>query len=140
MAKKLIQLTARDIILQADAETIREALESRVKIDELLVKREEAYRQIEAIELQVEELVGEEGEFVYPAPPMPIAGFSKPAPAARPIPPKPKPKPVVEEESAEESTDVKAEKTDAKAVDTAETEEVKSEETDASNATGKKSN
>jgi hypothetical protein len=93
MAKKLIQLTARDIILQADAETIREAFEARVKIDELLVKREEAYRQIEAIELQVEELVGEEGAFVYPEPPVPVAGFGKPAPASRPPKPKPKPKP-----------------------------------------------
>ena len=86
MAKKLIQLSARDIILQADAETIREAFEARVKIDELLVKREEAYRQIEELELQVEELVGEDGVFVYPEPPVPVAGFSKPAPAARPKP------------------------------------------------------
>ncbi|MEI6892816.1 MAG: hypothetical protein V5783_11655 [Pontiella sp.] len=84
MAKKLIPLTARDILLQADAETIREALEARVKIDELLVKREEAYRQIEEIELQVEGLVGEEGIFVYPEPPVPVAGFSKPVPASRP--------------------------------------------------------
>jgi hypothetical protein len=104
MAKKLIELTARDIILQADAETIREAYEARVKIDELLVKREEAYRQIEEIELQVEELVGEEGIFVYPEPPVPVAGFSKPSPASRPTPPKPKPvkKETVEEEVVEE--------------------------------------
>lgn len=83
MAKKLIQLTARDIILQADAETIREAFEARVKIDDLLIQREEAYRQIEIIELQVEELVGEEGAFIYPEPPVPVAGFSKPIPASR---------------------------------------------------------
>lgn len=107
MAKKLIQLTARDIILQADAETIREAFEARVKIDELLVKREEAYRQIETIELQVEELVGEEGAFVYPEPPVPVAGFSKPVPASRPKPvaPKSEPEEIVEdviEEAAEE--------------------------------------
>lgn len=101
MAKKLIQLTARDIILQADAETIREAYESRVKIDELLVKREEAYRQIETLELQVEELVGEEGAFVYPEPPVLVAGFSKPTPAARPKPPKPV-EPVIEDEVAKE--------------------------------------
>jgi hypothetical protein len=101
MAKKLIELTARDIILQANAETIREAYEARLKIDELLVKRAEAYRQIEAIELQVEETMGEEGVFVYPEPPVVVAGFSKPAPAARPAPPKPKPEPVIEEEEAE---------------------------------------
>ncbi len=96
MAKKLIQLTARDIILQADAETIREAFEARIKIDELLVKREEAYRQIEEIELQVEALVGEEGAFVYPEPPVPVAGFSKPLPASRPKPKIAKPEPADE--------------------------------------------
>ena len=98
MAKKLIPLTMRDIVLQADAETIREAYEARLKIDDLLVKREEAYRQIEIIELQVEELMGEEGLFVYPAPPVPIAGFSKPVSAARPKKPKP-PVEIVEKEA-----------------------------------------
>ena len=112
MAKKLIQLSAIDIILQADAETIREALESRVKIDDLLIKREEAYKQIEEIELQVEALVGEDGAFVYPAPPMPIAGFSKLMPASRPAKPKPKPveEPVEESEEAPEKPAEKAEK------------------------------
>jgi hypothetical protein len=86
MAKKLVKLSVQDIVLQADAETIREAYEARLKIDELLVKREEAYRQIEAIELQVEELVGEDGLFVYPEPPLPVAGFSKLTPSARPKP------------------------------------------------------
>ena len=128
MAKKLIKLSAIDIILQADAETIREAYESRVKIDDLLEKREEAYRQIEAIELQVEELVGEEGEFIYPEPPGIVAGFNKPVPAARPkpkAPPKPKPEePKKVEEPVEEpppetaSEDVDSPKTDeSKAVD-----------------------
>ncbi len=84
MAKKLIKLTALDIILQADAETIREAYESRVKIDNLLAKREEAYRQIEEIELLVEELIGEEGQFVYPAPSVKVAGFGSPTPVSRP--------------------------------------------------------
>ena len=93
MAKKLVKLTSLDIILQADAETIRQAYESRVKIDDLLIKREEAYRQIEAIELQVEELVGKEGEFVYPEPPVAVAGFSNPSPASRPKPKVVKPKP-----------------------------------------------
>ena len=112
MAKKLIQLTALDIILQADADTIREALESRVKIDDLLVQREEAYKQIEAIEQQVEELVGEEGAFVYPAPPLPVAGFNKPTPASRPAKPKPKPEPKPEPaEEAPETPDAPAEET-----------------------------
>lgn len=110
MAKKLIPLTARDIILQADAETIREAYESRVKIDELLVQREEAYRQIEALELQVEELVGEEGIFVYPEPPVPVAGFSKPVPASR-LKTKAKPAPEPEPET-EPSADEDAAATD----------------------------
>ena len=95
MAKKLTKLSFMDIVLQADSETIREAYEARVKIDGLLEKREEAYRQIEAIELQVEEVVGTEGAFVYPAPPVPVAGFNKLVPVARPA--KPKLKPVVEE-------------------------------------------
>ncbi len=123
MAKKLIQLTARDIILQADAETIREAFEARVKIDELLVKREEAYRQIEEIELQVEELVGEEGAFVYPEPPVPVAGFAKPAPAARPKPkPAPKPKPETVEEPAEEVAEEAVEAEDVKTEESTEEE------------------
>lgn len=110
MAKKLIQLSAIDIILQADADTIREALESRVKIDDLLAQREEAYKQIEAIEQQVEELVGEEGAFVYPAPPLPIAGFNKLTPASRPAKPKPKPEPKpVEEKEEPETLDAPAE-------------------------------
>ncbi len=116
MAKKLVQLTARDIILQADAETIREAFEARVKIDDLLVKREEAYRQIEAIELQVEELVGEEGVFVYPEPPVPVAGFSKPTPASRPKPkiakPEPEPEAPAEEAIAEDAPAEAAEATE----------------------------
>ncbi len=112
MAKKLIALTARDIILQANAETIREAYDARLKIDELLVKREEAYRQIEAIELQVEETMGEEGVFVYPEPPVVVAGFNKPVPAARPTPPKPKPEPeIIEEEVADEEEVVETEET-----------------------------
>lgn len=106
MAKKLITLSITDIILQADAETIQQALTARTQIDELLIQREAAYQQIETIELQVEALVGEEGQFVYPAPPVPIAGFNKPAPAARPSAPKPKvePQPEITKESPKEPT------------------------------------
>lgn len=113
MAKKLLKLSFTDIVLQADAETIREAYEARVQIDKLLHQRDEAYRQIEALEQQVEELTGEEGAFVYPAPPLPVAGFAKPVPASRPGKPKqPRPKPAVpelkkQEEKAEKMTDGK---------------------------------
>ena len=127
MAKKLVKLTSIDIILQADAETIREAYESRVKIDDLLVKREEAYRQIEEIELQVEELVGAEGEFVYPEPPGIVAGFNKPVPASRPkpkAPPKPKPEvpenvedPAEEQLSETDSEEAEAPKTDCESAE-----------------------
>ncbi|MBN2162128.1 MAG: hypothetical protein JXR25_12200 [Pontiellaceae bacterium] len=123
MAKKLVKLTSIDIILQADAETIREAYEARVKIDDLLVKREEAYRQIEAIEVEIEELIGEEGEFIYPEPPGIVAGFNKPVPATRPKP-KPAPKPKAQPAPEEPATDEEPE-------DAAETEEVK---TDGENA------
>ncbi len=107
MAKKIIPLTARDIILQADAETIREALEARVQIDDLLAKREEAYRQIEALEQQVEALVGEEGVFVYPEPPVPVAGFANPTPASRPKPTPPKVEKPVKEKAEEKAGDEK---------------------------------
>lgn len=96
MAKKLISLSAVDILLQADAATIREALERRIQIDELLAQRTAAYEQIEQLERQIEALVGEEGAFAYPAPPLPVAGFTKLTPAPRPA----KPKPVSEEKPA----------------------------------------
>lgn len=113
MAKKLVALTFQDIVLQADAETIRKAYEARLKIDELLVKREEAYRQIAEIEQRVEELVGEEGAFVFPEPPVPVAGFNKPSPATRPATAKPKPgkqdDPGTDAEEVAEETDVESE-------------------------------
>jgi hypothetical protein len=126
MAKKLIQLTTLDIILQADAETIREAYESRLKIDELLVKRTEAYKQIEEVEQQIETLVGEDGAFVYPAPPLPVAGFSKLTPAARVTPPKPKP--VVEPMDAPEDAPKDEEEVETPAIDADEAEETTNEE------------
>lgn len=106
MAKKLIQLSAIDIILQADAETIREAYESRLKIDDLLVMRTEAYEKIDQLEQQIETLVGEEGAFIYPPPPVPVAGFNKPLPASRPSRPKAKVEKVVEEPKEEPAEEV----------------------------------
>ena len=69
-----------EIVMRADAETIRAALEARIKVDELLAEREQAYRRIAELEAQVEELVGEPGVFVFPLPPLPVAGFSKSIP------------------------------------------------------------
>ncbi|MFC1467773.1 hypothetical protein ACFLQY_03685 [Verrucomicrobiota bacterium] len=83
MAKKPIKLTFQDIVLNADAETIKQAFEARQQIDVLLAEREEAYRRIAELEVQVEAVVGEEGVFPFPAPPMPVAGFTKSMPATR---------------------------------------------------------
>ncbi|NLF93649.1 MAG: hypothetical protein GX564_07145 [Oligosphaeraceae bacterium] len=71
-----------EIVMRADAETIRTALEARIKVDELLAEREQAYRRIAELEAQVEELVGEPGVFVFPLPPLPVAGFSKAIPVS----------------------------------------------------------
>ncbi len=71
-----------EIVMRADAETIRAALDARVKVDELLLEREQAYRRISELEAQVEELVGEPGVFVYPPPPLPVAGYSKVIPVS----------------------------------------------------------
>jgi hypothetical protein len=72
-----------DIVLNADSEVIKQAYEARLKIDGLLVEREEAYRRINELEEQIEEIVGEESLFPFPPPPLPIAGFSKPVAATR---------------------------------------------------------
>ena len=96
MAKKpnLTALTFRDLVLGSDAETLRQALEARVRIDELIAERQAAYERIAALETQVEEVIGEPGVFPFPAPPLPVAGldptadsFTRPAPgAAAPAP------------------------------------------------------
>lgn len=83
MAKKPITLTFQDIVLNADADTIRQAFEARQQIDTLLDEREEAYRRIAELEEQVEAVIGEDGVFPFPAPPMPVAGFNKSIPATR---------------------------------------------------------
>jgi len=83
------KLTFVEIIMGADAETIKAAFEARVKIDGLLAEREEAYRKIAEIENQIEGMVGEPGVFVYPAPPCPVAGFEKAEPTPRRLPKSP---------------------------------------------------
>ncbi|MEO0055226.1 MAG: hypothetical protein RLZZ50_1173 [Verrucomicrobiota bacterium] len=77
MAKKpnLAALTFRDLVLGADADTLRQALEARTRIDELIAERQAAYERIAALETQVEEVLGEPGVFPFPAPPLPVAGI-----------------------------------------------------------------
>lgn len=101
MAKKSLSLSFQDIVMGATADVIKEAFEARVKIDDLLAAREEAYRKIAELELQVEEIVGVEGEFIYPAPPLPIAGAPKPAESSRVQPKAPARKPAPKKPVAE---------------------------------------
>lgn len=85
MAKKPIStapLTFVEIVMRADAETIKAAYEARLKVDELLKEREEAYRRIAELENQVEVIMGEPGVFVFPEPPLPVAGIAKKTTAA----------------------------------------------------------
>lgn len=86
--QKLTPLTMTEIILRGDAETIRQALEARTQIDTLLEEREAAYQRIAELETQVCDIVGEDGVFPFPEPPMPVASFTaapkkKSAPAAK---------------------------------------------------------
>ena len=75
MAKKPTALTFRDIVLGAEADVIRQALEARVKIDALITERQAAYERIAALETQVATIVGEPGVYPFPAPPLPVSGF-----------------------------------------------------------------
>ena len=79
-------LTFVDIVMGAEADVIKAAYEARVKIDELLAEREEAYRRIDALERQVDEVVGTPGAFAFPPPPVPVAGFSKKTASKRSVP------------------------------------------------------
>jgi hypothetical protein len=96
--KNALPLTFVDIVMRADAETIKAAYEARVKVDGLLAEREAAYRQIAELEGQVETVIGEEGVFAFPPPPIPVAGMPSavakaPSPKKRPAPAKTKPLP-----------------------------------------------
>lgn len=80
MAKKPTNLTFRDIVLGAEADVIRAALEARIKIDALITERQAAYEKIAALETQINTVVGEAGVYPFPAPPLPVASFDqKPA-------------------------------------------------------------
>ena len=85
--KRTQKLTFVEIVMYADADVIKAAYEARIRIDELLEVREEAYRKIGEVETQIEEVVGESGAFDFPPPPLPVAGF-RPRPAPRPTRPK----------------------------------------------------
>ena len=79
------KLSFMDIVTKADADVIRQALEARVKIDDLLVIRDEAYKKILEIENEIEDICGEEGAFEFGETPYPVAGLTKKKPKkARP--------------------------------------------------------
>ena len=85
-----VPLSFVEIVMRADAETIKAAYEARVKVDGLLDEREKAYRRIAELEGQIDSLLGGPGTFVFPEPPLPVAGFAvKTAPPKKPQPPKP---------------------------------------------------
>ena len=134
--QKLEPLTLQEIILRGDSETIRQALEARVQIDTLLEEREAAYRRIAELETQVSEIVGEDGIFPFPAPPLDVADYvKKPAPKKAVAP---KPAPVVVEGEAPEDEDKTPEKEEAKAEPVEDTKDEKPEVKDDAADKGKK--
>jgi len=84
MAKRVLKLDFVDIVMGARADVIKEAYEARLKIDDLLDAREEAYKKIAEIEEKVEDIVGVTGDFIFPAPPLPVAGIARPTDSTRP--------------------------------------------------------
>lgn len=84
-------LSMVEIITRADVATIEAALEGRRKIDELLAERAAAYERIAALERQVDDVLGSEGVFAFPAPSVSVAPF-----AAAPTPVVSKPSPSVQ--------------------------------------------
>jgi hypothetical protein len=81
--KEVRKLTFVEIVMNADAATIKAAYEARVEVDKLLALREEAYRQIADLETKVEDLMGQAGLFVFPPPPLAVAGLEAAAPRPR---------------------------------------------------------
>lgn len=81
--KDVRKLTFIEIVMNADAATIKAAYEARVDVDKLLALREEAYRQIADLETKVEDLMGQAGLFVFPPPPLAVAGLEAAGPRPR---------------------------------------------------------
>lgn len=104
--KPLSKLSLIDIVTRADAGIIREALEARIKIDDLLVIREEAYKKIFDIENEIEDVIGEKGAFNFGDAPYPVAGMAKKKPRPKPTAVKPA---VEEPEEVPEEVEEKAE-------------------------------
>jgi hypothetical protein len=52
-------------------------------VDKLLALREDAYRQIAELETKVEDLMGQTGLFVFPPPPLAVAGLEAATPRPR---------------------------------------------------------
>lgn len=90
-------LNFSDIVLGADAETIREALEARIEIDRLLEERAKAYEQIAELENRVDDLLGDDNEFPFPEPPAPVFGYGPKTAKKKAKKPTPPTKPVVPE-------------------------------------------
>ncbi len=98
-----VPLSFVEIVMRADAETIKAAYEARVKVDGLLDERDKAYRRIAELEGQIDSMLGGPGTFVFPEPPVPVAGFAvKSAQPKKPQPPKPAPEKKEEAAPAEE--------------------------------------
>jgi hypothetical protein len=127
-AQKLTPLTKTEIILRGDAEVIRQALEARTEIDTLLEEREAIYKRIAELETEVGEIVGEDGVFPFPEPPMPVASVAaspkkkaapKPAAAKTEAPKKPAaPEAPAPEKPASETTKAEAPATTDETKDT----------------------
>ncbi|MEA2013022.1 MAG: hypothetical protein U9O87_08115 [Verrucomicrobiota bacterium] len=125
---KIVKLSKADIIIRADADLIAEALEGRRIIEKQLELREEAYRKIAEIEIEIEKIIGEQGKFVFPAQPFPVAGINIPKSAI-----KKKKQPVKNKKQAEkkEKTSLKDDvdklKINEEKVETTETKETSEE-------------
>jgi len=113
--QKITPLTATEIILRGDAETIRQALEARTQIDPLLEERAAAYQRIAELETQVCEIVGEDGVFPFPTPPMPVADYPKATPVKKKVAPKPQVAPDAPKEAPADAPKAEESKTDDKA-------------------------
>ena len=117
MSLKNKMLSFAEIVTRADAETLRAALEARIQIDDLLLKRDEAYRKIAEVESKIQDLTGDELEFEFDEPQYPVAWAGK-SPKKKVIKKKvakvepevtPEPEVPAEEESAEQASALESE-------------------------------